>query len=78
MITELKIEIEEFLRICAPVLYKLLPTFAIVALGPIAVILLYTAEVWGVSELPLASLSLSQDEDFEISAMAESRNTIPH
>ena len=73
------IEIPVFLLICAPALYKLLP-FPYVGsiLGPIAVILENTAVVLGDKVDPLPSLSDSKASDVEISAIAESLNTIPN
>ena len=73
MIIELKIEIPEFLLICAPARNKLFPIFVNVALGPIAVILLNIALVFGVAVVPAGLLSLSNASEVEISAIRESR-----
>src|SRR5262245_53930599 len=77
IITELKIEIDELRRICAPFLNNEFPTLLVVARGPIIVILLYTAFVCGctavcpdgmITAIPFASLSLSHPFDPETSA----------
>ena len=78
IITELYIDSLVFLLIWPPAPYKLLPTVVAVALGPTSVILLNKALVIGVKALPLASLSLSNPFDFEMSATALSRKLIPN
>src|ERR1044071_7997419 len=55
IMSELKIEIVEFLLICAPAKNKLLPVFANVAFGPRMVIFEKIALVCGVKVLPFAS-----------------------
>ena len=72
IITELNQDISEFLLICAPALYNELPMLVAVALGPIAVILLNTTDVFGVTVVPPALLSLSNASDLEASAINES------
>src|SRR5690242_21720497 len=76
--TELKIEIAELRRICAPARYKLLPLLFNVAKGPMEVTLLNIAPVWGVNADPFASLSLSNDSELERSAISESRTIRPN
>ncbi len=78
VIIELKIEIEEFLRICAPARNRLFPELLKVALGPTAVILLNTALVLGRAVEPLELLSLSKASEVDISAITESRITNPN
>jgi hypothetical protein len=75
---ELKIEIAEFLLICAPQRNNELPILFNVARGPIAVILLNIAFVFGAAVVPLALLSLSNASEVEISAITESRSTRPN
>src|SRR4030095_16133692 len=75
---ELKIEIAEFLLICDPQRNNELPILFNVARGPIAVILLKIAFVFGVAVVPLALLSLSNASEVEISAITESRSTRPN
>ena len=69
---------EEFLRICAPARNRLLPTFELVALGPMAVILLKIAEVLGLAVVPLGLLSLSNASEVDISAITESLTIKPN
>ena len=78
MINALKIEIVEFLLICAPHTKRLLPLFERVAFGPNTVMFENTAAVCGNNALPFASLSLSKDSLFEISATEESLSAIPN
>src|SRR6187455_1288997 len=75
---ELKIEIAEFLLICAPQRNNELPILFNVARGPIAVMLLNIAFVFGAAVVPLALLSLSNASEVEISAIIESRSIRPN
>src|SRR6185436_4936910 len=77
-IAELKIDIPEFLLICAPARKRLLPLLLSVANGPMAVMLLNTAAVCGSRFDPLASLSLSNASELERSAINESRMINPN